>query len=56
LEIVGPVKISGDDAVVLLKFKTTSGKYLVAIPTATTSKNGVIRNPKHMTRYGKAVI
>ena len=56
LEIVGPVKISGDDAVVLLKFKTSSGKYLVAIPTATTSKNGVIRNPKHMTRYGKAVI
>jgi hypothetical protein len=41
---------------VLLKFKTSSGKYLVAIPTATTSKNGVIRNPKHMTRYGKVVI
>jgi hypothetical protein len=56
LEIVGPVKISGDDAVVLLKFKTASGKYLIAIPTATASKNGVIRNPKHMTRYGKAVI
>jgi hypothetical protein len=56
LEIVGPVKISGDDAVVLLKFKIASGKYLIAIPTATASKNGVIRNPKHMTRYGKAVI
>jgi hypothetical protein len=56
LDIDGPVKISGDDAVVLLKFKTASGKYLIAIPTATASKNSVIRNPKHLTRYGKAVI
>jgi hypothetical protein len=55
-EVGGPVSVSGDDAVIVLKFKTASGSYQIAIPTAAASKTAVIRNPKHMTRYGKAIV
>ena len=57
-DIDGSVKISGDDDMVLLEFRTAGqDEYLIAIPTATASDKGVKRaTTQHMTAYPKAAV
>jgi hypothetical protein len=56
-DIDGFVEISGDDDIVLLKFRTGQDEYLIAIPTATASDKGVKRvTTQHMTAYPKAAV
>jgi hypothetical protein len=51
------VEISGDDDIVLLKFRTDVYEHTTAIPTATASDKGVKRaTTQHMTAYPKAAV
>jgi hypothetical protein len=54
-DIVGDVEISGNDNMVLLKYRTDLCDVIIAIPTATASDKGVRRaTTPHMTTYPKA--
>jgi hypothetical protein len=55
IDIFGAVEISGDDDIVLLKFRTDVYEHTTAIPTATALDKGVKRaTTPHMTTYPKA--
>ena len=57
IDIFGAVEISGDDDMVLLKYRTDLYESIIAIPTATASDKGVKRaTTQHMTAYPKAAV